>query len=290
MAATQTAISDEKAARMMAALREGQTLRRFGVKAPRLEAFFKAHPDYEKEARPLIEANAKAAHLRKATAARVTTHCRAGLHLMSGNNVKIQGPAGGYRRYCAACRRATDLRARPIRAEEIVAVKAALLKGVSIGQITHGRPVGGRRRKPIADNCQQKILKRYRQEDAEFNRFVMDAISDSLRVGQRLRHQRERNAAKREQINDYHKIRDMIPERNPHRDDIVARIFEDLLGGLLMREDVPARITRYIAEFNRLYPTKFAKFGEGRLLSLDEALYEDGGGARIDTVTRGLWD
>jgi hypothetical protein len=36
MAATPTGLSDEKATRMIAALREGRTLRKFGVKPARL--------------------------------------------------------------------------------------------------------------------------------------------------------------------------------------------------------------------------------------------------------------
>jgi hypothetical protein len=34
------------------------------VKAPRLEAYFKTHPEYAREALPLIETNAKAARSR----------------------------------------------------------------------------------------------------------------------------------------------------------------------------------------------------------------------------------
>jgi hypothetical protein len=60
-------ISDDKAARMMIALREGRTLRTFGARMERLEAYFAAHTDYAREARPLMEANTKAAHLRKGT-------------------------------------------------------------------------------------------------------------------------------------------------------------------------------------------------------------------------------
>ena len=82
----------------------------------------------------------------------------------------------------------------------------------------------------------------------------------------------------------------MIPESDPHRDDIVARIFEDMLSGLLNREDLPSRIKHYVAEFNRLYPTKYAKFGGGRLVSLDEVLFDDGSATIGDTVSRGLWD
>jgi hypothetical protein len=57
MLGTPKGLSDEKAARMMVALREGRTLRTFGVKSPRLEAYFNAHPEFVQEALPLIEEN-----------------------------------------------------------------------------------------------------------------------------------------------------------------------------------------------------------------------------------------
>jgi hypothetical protein len=41
-----------------------------------------------------------------------------------------------------------------------------------------------------------KIIKRYRRENPEFDRFVAAAIADSLVVGQRIRHRRRLNAAK----------------------------------------------------------------------------------------------
>ena len=50
---------------MMASLRKGQTLRNFGVKEQRLEAYFAAHPEYALEARPLMEANTTDARRRK---------------------------------------------------------------------------------------------------------------------------------------------------------------------------------------------------------------------------------
>ena len=52
MPTTQAGLSDEKAARMMVALRNGDTLRHFGVRAYRLKAYFAAHPDYAREAMP----------------------------------------------------------------------------------------------------------------------------------------------------------------------------------------------------------------------------------------------
>jgi hypothetical protein len=80
-------LSDEKAAQMMVALRGGGTLNKFGVRAPRLEIYFNAHPGYALEARPLIEANAKAALLRKGARFRNQanqTHCMRG-HPLSGD-------------------------------------------------------------------------------------------------------------------------------------------------------------------------------------------------------------
>jgi hypothetical protein len=78
---TPKGLSDEKAARMMAALREGRTLRTFGVKPAKLEAYFDVRPEYAQEARPLIEANMKAAFLRKGAYLREKTHCVNG-HLL----------------------------------------------------------------------------------------------------------------------------------------------------------------------------------------------------------------
>jgi hypothetical protein len=58
----------------------------------------------------------------------------------------------------------------------------------------------------------------------------------------------------------------------------------------LRREDVRARVKQFIAAHNRMYPTKYAKFGDSPLVSLDEVLFEDGSTTRGDTVSRGLWD
>jgi hypothetical protein len=57
---TPKGLSDEKAGRVMTALRAGETPRKFAVKPCRFEAYLQAHPEYAVEARPLIEANAVA--------------------------------------------------------------------------------------------------------------------------------------------------------------------------------------------------------------------------------------
>jgi hypothetical protein len=39
-----------------------------------------------------------------------------------------------------------------------------------------------------------------------------------------------------------------------------------------------------------MFPTKFAKFCDSPLVSLDEVMFDDGSATRCDTVSRGLWD
>jgi hypothetical protein len=39
-----------------------------------------------------------------------------------------------------------------------------------------------------------------------------------------------------------------------------------------------------------MFPTKFAKFGDSPLVSLDEVMFDDGSTTRGDNVSRGLWD
>src|ERR1700676_5150487 len=94
-------LSDEKADRMMGALRKGRTLRTFGVKAPSLEAYFITHTEYAGEARPLIEANGRAAHLRKGAHIRNKTHCINGHSFAEHGRVAMH--KGWKTRQCRAC-------------------------------------------------------------------------------------------------------------------------------------------------------------------------------------------
>jgi hypothetical protein len=62
----------------------------------------------------------------------------------------------------------------------------------------------------------------------------------------------------------------MLPANFPGKDDVVSDIFEALLDGSLRREDVGARVSHYVAAYNRMFPTNFAKFGDSKMVSLDE--------------------
>jgi hypothetical protein len=61
-----------------------------------------------------------------------------------------------------------------------------------------------------------------------------------------------------------------------------------MLNGSLRREDVKVRVQTYITPHNRMYPTKSIRFGDLRLVSLDEVMFENESMTRSDTVSRGL--
>jgi hypothetical protein len=273
---TSSGISDEKAARMMAALREGRTLRTFGIRAPRLEAYFKAHQEYAREALPLIAANKEAAARRKGAHIRDKTHCINGHSFAEHGRVAMH--KGWKTRQCRACEVMRYHRGNVIKTEVLEKVTTRLIAGSSIGGFT--KPGRGYL-------VRFSTLARYRRENPKFDRFVVDASKDNNSKGQKLRWQRIHNSAAN---NDYYKIRAMLPANFPGRDDVVSDIFEAILNGSLRREDIRARVKHYVTAHNRMFPTNYAKFGDRPLLSLDEVLYDDGTATRGDKVSRGLWD
>jgi hypothetical protein len=262
------------------------------VSADRVRKHCERNPEWGVEVRKLSWENFKkksraSSHQRRRTA----EMCLKGLHPMVGDNVMISHKKNRQWRQCLACRR---LAAQKPPLESILAIvdviKEKIIRGTSIGEICHGKPTGGG---PINRSLILTMYNKFsylRETSAEFDQFVREHTKNNNSRGQRIRYTRVRTAAVRDERNDYYRIRGMIPESNPHRDDIVARIFEDLLVGTLARADVPARAKVYIAELNKLFPTNYAKFGNSPLVSLDEVLFEDGSTTWGDTVSRGLWD
>jgi hypothetical protein len=124
---------------MMVALRGGRTLNKFGVRAPRLEAYFEAHPEYAREARPLIEANNKAALLRKGARFRNQsnqTYCMRG-HPLSGDNLYVhRGRGGRQSRKCRICLKQSDATGRRVSETQARQVVEALNSGKTIANIT----------------------------------------------------------------------------------------------------------------------------------------------------------
>ncbi len=173
--------------------------------------------------------------------------------------------------------------------ETLDKVKLALHRGATIGQITQGIPIGGGKRDRKLYITSSKIIKRYRQENREFDQFVVDHIRDNGIRSRKLRHQRSCNLAVREQNNDYYQIRAMLPANFPDKDAVASDIFEAILSGSLRREDVRTRVKDYVRSHNRMSP-QYLKFGGSLLISLDAPLFADGTTTLGETVTRRLWD
>jgi hypothetical protein len=89
---------------------------------------------------------------------------------------------------------------------------------------------------------------------------------------------------------DLQSIPAMLPDNFPGKEDVIQSIFLALVEGRLDRSQVQQHLRRFMREYNRQHPAKFAKFGNARLVSLDELMFEDGSTTRGDTVSRGLWD
>jgi hypothetical protein len=279
----------EMAIEFMARLQAGSTIRKLtsGIKKygpaivsyERFKKHGKMHPAWAADAWRISKVNGNAAkgHFRN------RTHCLNGY--LFAESARVADYNKGLTRQCRVCELMRNKRGGVIKPEVLEELTARLMNGSTISDLTKAGKKGYL--------VKFSTLARYRREHPDFNSILVDASRAHGRVvqarAQKLRWQRVRNATVRDDNNDYYKVRDMIPESNTHRDDIVARIFEDLLTGSLKREDVRARVKVYVAEFNELFPTKYAKFGNSPLVSLDEVMFEDGSTTRGDTVSRGLW-
>jgi hypothetical protein len=137
-------------------------------------------------------------------------------------------------------------------------------------------------------------LKLYRALNPAFDKFVVSATARNNSKGQQRRYNPERARIEivRSQSADFQQIVDLVPIYLPPdvRHDIAQSIFVALFDGSLQRDQVRARVQRFVTDHNRMFPTKYAKFGDRPLVSLDEVMFEDGSTTRGDTVGRGLWD
>jgi hypothetical protein len=273
-------LSDEKAARILAGLRIGHTLRRYWARQEQFGAYCKAHPEYAREAKPLLDANTKAARLRKGAHRRDKTHCANGHSFAENARAVVQ--KRGLTRQCKACELMRYWRGGVMKAEVLEKVTARIVTGSSISSFTTAGTAGYL--------VKFETLARHRRENPEFDRLVIDATKDSNSRGQLRRWRKIKTGRIREQNNDYYQIRAMLPANFPDRDDIVSNIFEALLSGSLRREDVRTRIRQFINAHGRSFASKYAKFGPHRLLSLDAPLFEDGNSTWGDTATHTLWD
>ncbi|SFH82215.1 hypothetical protein [Bradyrhizobium sp. cf659] len=290
----------------MKRLTEGSTLRKLTsgskgcapalVTPQRFKKHCELHPEWAVEAMRLAKANAKAADRLKSVNSfwrkRTQELCLKGLHPMVGDNLRIDPSTG--RRACLACRKIAAKNPPPMKPAMIALVKRELDRGISLSQMTFGRPTGGGAVNPSLKIVDPAVFYHQRRIDPEFDRYIVERIANNSSRGQRIRYARARarvqSAERREEANDYEKILALFPISFPGREDAAQDVFVALFDKSLRREDVRARVKQFIAGHNRMFPTNFAKFGDSPLVSLDEALFEDGSGTRGENVSRGLWD
>ena len=277
-----TGLSEEKAIRMIIALREGRTLRTFAVKPARLEAYLDAHPVYAQEARPLIEANAKAAQLRKGMTLKSRTHCKLG-HPLSGANLLFHSKGWRCCRMCDAKSHEENRRLSDHQARRVV---DALNEGKTIADITKGGKG--------AYIANHRALLLFRQKHPKFDRFVVRMSTANAKV-----HHTEA-AARRAQLlrapdissrgaDIFMLIRSAVPTSLPAqiRDDVIGAMALAVVEGKLRRADIQRRVREYVtAQFRQ-----FSKFGA---VSLDARLYDDGSATLLDRLSTeagtGYWD
>ena len=229
----------------------------------------------------LAKANAKAADSLKAARFRAMTHCKYG-HSLADAYISRQ-PGGYIKRDCRTCWAIRQKRPGVMRPEVAKKVEILLRNGTPISRFTKA----GTKSYLV----QHKTFTHFRFENPHIHQLCLSNLKGANSRGQLLRRLRERNEAIREQNNDYYKILAMFPANFPGREDAAQDMFVALFcDRSLKREDAPARVKWYISDHNRRFPTKFAKFGDSPLVSLDEVLFDDGTMTRGDTVTRGLWD
>jgi hypothetical protein len=277
-------IPPDMAIDFMNRLEAGSTVRKLtsGLYGPAIVSYDRfrkhctLHPAWASKAWRISKVNGNAS---KGERHRSLTHCMHG-HSLADATISYQ--AGYIKRSCKTCWKIRQKHASPIDPTIAKKVEVLLRRGASISSFTKGGSKGYL--------LEHKTFTRFRLENTEINGLFLTNLKDANSRAQRLRHLRVKNERRRTEANDYHQIVGMVPESFPDRDSVVSRIFEDMLSGILKREDVRARVKFYITEHYRMFPTNFAKFGSAKLVSLDEVMFDNGSMTRGDTISRGLWE
>jgi hypothetical protein len=288
-------IPPDMAVEFMEKLKAGSTIRKLigggkilgpaMVSRERFKKHCELNPIWAAEARRISDVNGR---LLKGARVRGLTHCKHG-HPLSGDNLYVA--PGRTERKCLTCVKRRYDAPVPATQEQIRQLTAALNAGKTISQICWGRRDGRITEVPILSF---RKLKHYRRLNPDFETFLRSATADNNLKGQRRRYQPERVRLEivRSQNNDFKTIVDLTPASLPPdvRNDIAQSIFLALFEGSLRRDQVKVRVCQFVTEHNRMFPTKFAKFGDSPLVSLDAVLFDGGSTTRGDTISRGLWD
>jgi hypothetical protein len=286
-------MSPAMAEECMANLKAGSTvrkltlgLRQFGagiVSYARFKKHCELHPEWACDAWQISKANSSLGRGFRFTN---MTRCKHG-HSLADAYVSWQ--QGGYiKRDCRTCVDIRHRRGGIVKPEVITQITSALRNGATTSQICHGRPKGGGRVDRSLKMVDAAAFYRYRRENPDFDRFVVEAINsrisyrDTLKPPGTFRY-------------DWHPsdptaIAAMLPDSFAGKDDVLQSIFLALIEGQLDRSQIQKHLRHFVSGYHRQHPTKFAKFGNSLLVSLDEVLFDDGRTTRGDNVSRGLWD
>jgi hypothetical protein len=281
-------MTQKQAAAVLDALQAGSTVAKITsgkrckavISSSKYRMHSQRYSDWAAKIEPLEERNRLAADFLKGSAKRDRTHCPRG-HLMPTTSKFWNG-----RRYrhCTTCRKERDLLGVMPKPDVIKKVRALLLEKNSISSFTKGGRPGFL--------LSHRNLTHLRRARPEFDLLITETIKGSnfRAQAQRYAHQKFINGGPAVQSRYYREIVSMVPRFLRDHDDIVSNIFKALLDGSLRHDQIKARISLFVTEQNRIFPTKFAKFGNSPLVSLDEVLFEDGSTTRGDTVFQSLWD
>jgi hypothetical protein len=277
-------LSDEKAARILSALREGHTLKQFSMSGncPRFIAYCEAHADYGREAIALLAENIKLSNARKGARLRNLTHCKHG-HPFAGKNLYIS-PDGKERR-CWTCMKQNGNFGRRMSEDQARKVVEALNEGKTIANVTASGP---------SYILSHRALLLFRQKHPKFERLVLRLSTANAKV-----HHAEA-AARRTQVlrapaidahgaDIFMLIRSAVPANPPAqiRDDVIGAMALEIVEGKLRPTDIRRCVREYVAVQYR----QFSKFGR---VSLDARLFEDGNATLLDRLSTeagtGYWD
>jgi hypothetical protein len=279
----------------MIRLRGGESVRRMtnGGKlgkpvcsAEKLKRHRAAYPEWGAEAKRLATVNARAADPLKSPKLYMRL-CKYGHELDRG---RIYFRYGYECRRCQKCDKLRNDRAGIIRPEALAKATMALRNGVTVNQIVRGFPMGGGRRNPSLILMNSAAFYRYRRDNPEFNRLVLDEIEKRITSSNPVLEVAAGTFKYEWNPADHQLIKSMLPEHLPDKDAVINEVIVSLLEGRLDRSQIATKIRWYVSDYYRMFPMKYAKFGNSPLISLDEKLFEDGATTRGDAISRGLWD
>lgn len=270
------------------------------------EGFFvhcREFPDWGRRAQALVERNAVAAQKRKGE--RLTkTHCKRG-HLLAGENIGYKTVAGKLYPRCKLCHRWMETSAPPeMTPQQERRVVGAVKAGFTLQDITRGTP-------DLPRICSFSTLKMRRIAKPELDRFIIENIANANSRSKLVHYKLvPANAGlilaapaivkpARKGIppflfrdGDLEWVGSLVPRwfSPQSREEIIQNVFAELCARAISREEVPRMVRKLAGTEEREFPTKFRKFGDSVLVSLDEQLFEDGTATIGDCVSRGLWD